>query len=232
MITVFGANGATGRLTVRQALAAGHEVTAVTRRPEQFPVRGAKLTVVRADVTDKVATARAIEGADVVLSSVGVPFARGPITVYSAAADTIIAGMARHGVKRLAVVSSTAVEPHAHAEGGFVLNRVMQPLIAKTIGKSTYTDMRVMERIVRESDLDWTIIRPSGLFDADQVTEYQVGDGQLDGVFTSRADLADLLVRQAVGDRYVRKTIEITTSQGAPTLLQVIRREAFGGQRE
>jgi uncharacterized protein YbjT (DUF2867 family) len=227
MITVFGANGATGRLTVQQALAAGHEVTAVTRRPEQFPLRGAGLTVVGADVTDQAATARAIEGADVVLSSIGVPFTRRPITVYSTAAATIITGMAQHGVKRLAVVSSTAVEPHAHAEGGFVLNRVMQPLLSRTIGKTTYSDMRVMERVVRESGVDWTIIRPSGLFDADEVTDYQISDGPLDGVFTSRADLADLLVRQAGEDRFVGKTIEITTSQGAPTLLQVIRREAF-----
>lgn len=232
MITIFGANGATGRLTVRQALAAGYEVTAVTRRPEQFPLRGAGLTIVGADVADQTATARAIEGADVVLSSVGVPFTRRPITVYSTAASTILAGMVRHGVKRLALVSSTAVEPHAHAEGGFMLNRVMQPLISKTIGKTTYSDMRVMERIVRESGVDWTIIRSSGLFDADQVTAYQVGDGQLDGVFTSRADLADLLVRQAAGRQYVGKTIEITTSQGAPTLLQVIRREAFGGRKQ
>lgn len=228
MITVFGANGATGRLTVRQALAAGHEVTAVTRRPEQFPLRGEGLTVVGADATDRVAAARAIEGADAVLSSIGVPFTRAPITVYSESAAAMIAGMARHGVKRLAVVSSTAVEPHVHAERGFLLNRVMQPLISRTIGKSTYADMRVMERIVRESGLDWTIVRPSGLFDADDVSEYRVADGPLDGVFTSRADLADLLVRQAAENRFVGKTIEITTSQGAPTLLQVIRREAFG----
>lgn len=230
MITIFGANGATGRLTVRQALAAGYDVTAVTRRPEQFPLHDERLTVVGADVTDQIATAQAIEGADVVLSSVGVPFTRAPITTYSKAATTILAGMARHGVKRLAVVSSTAVEPHPHAEGGFMLNRVMQPLISKTIGKTTYSDMRAMEGIVRDSNVDWTIIRPSGLFDADRVSKYHVSDGQLDGVFTSRADLADLLVRQAAEDRFAGKTIEITTSQGAPTLLQVIRREAFGGR--
>lgn len=228
MITIFGASGATGRRAVQQALAAGHEVTAVTRRPEQFPLRGAGLTVVGADVADQGATARAIEGAEVVLSCVGVPFTRRPITVYSTAATTIIAGMVQHGVKRLAVVSSTAVEPHAHAEGGFMLNRVMQPLVSRTIGKTTYSDMSVMERLVRDSGIDWTIIRPSGLFDADQVTDYQISDGQLDGVFTSRADLADLLMRQVGENRFVGKTIEITTSQGAPTLLQVIRREAFG----
>lgn len=229
MITIFGAHGATGRLTVRQALAAGHEVVAVTRRPEHFPLRGGDgLAVVGADATDEAATARAIAGADVVLSSIGVPFSRDQISVYSAAAAAMTAAMAAHGVKRLVVVSSTAVAPHPHAEGGFLLNRVMQPLISKTIGKSTYADMRAMESIVRESALDWTIVRPSGLFDAHDVSDYRVSDGPLDGVFTSRADLADLLVRQVEDDQFVGKAVEITTSQGAPTLLQMIRQEAFG----
>lgn len=227
-ITVFGANGGTGRLLVRQALDAGHEVAAVTRRPEDFPVHGEHLTVVGADGTDQAATARAVEGAEAVLSCIGVRFARALITIYSTSAVNIVAGMARHGVKRLAVVSSTAVEPHPHSEGGFLLNRVMQPMIARTIGRTTYSDMRSMERVVRDSGLDWTIIRPSGLFDAERVSAYQVCDGPLDGAFTSRPDLADLLLRQAVEDRHVGGTVEITTSEGAPTLLRVIRQEAFG----
>ena len=228
MITIFGANGATGRLAVQRALAAGHEVVAVTRRPEQFPIRDSRLTVFEADVADEAATARAVEGADAVLSSIGVPFARAPITVYSTAAASILAGMLRHGVKRLVVVSSTAVEPHPHSEGGFLLNRVMQPMITKTIGKSTYADMRAMEHVVAGSALDWTIIRSAGLFDTDVVSAYEVSDGPLEGVFTSRADLADLLVRQVGEDRFVGRTVEVTTSQGAPTLLQMIKREAFG----
>ncbi|CAJ61989.1 putative Flavin reductase [Frankia alni ACN14a] len=213
---------------MRQALDAGHEIVAVTRRPTEFPLAGARLSVVGADVADESATARAVDGVDAVLSSIGVPFARAPITVYSTAATTLTAAMARLGVKRLAVVSSTAVEPHPHAEGGFLLNRVMQPLIARTIGRSTYADMRAMEQIVRDSGLEWTVIRSSGLFDADHVSPYEVSDGPLDGVFTSRADLAHCLLSQASEDRFVGQTIEITTSEGAPTLLQVIRREAFG----
>ena len=229
MITIFGANGGTGREAVRLALAAGHEVRAVTRRAAQFPLHVEGLTVFGADVADAAAGARAIEGADAVLSCVGVPFGRAPISVYSRAATTIVAGMVRHGVRRLAVVSSTAVDPHPHAEGGFVLNRVMQPLIARTIGKTTYTDMRAMERIVGGSGLSWTVIRSAGLFDAAEVSDYRVsGEVPLDGVFTSRRDLADLLVRQATDERFSGRTVEITTSQGAPTLLQVIRREAFG----
>ena len=226
-ISVFGANGATGRLLVKQALDAGHEVTAVTRRPAEFPFTHPHLDVARADVAEAQAVTRALDGSDAVLSSLGVPFTRKPITVYSQGVSVIGAAMSRLGMKRIVVVGSTAVEPHPHAEGGFMLNRVMQPLVSRTIGKTTYDDMRAMEGILRASDLEWTVIRSAGLFEAGQVSSYQVSDGPLDGVFTSREDLAACLLEQATDSRYVRKTIEVTTSEGAPTLWQMIRREAF-----
>lgn len=226
-ISVFGANGGTGRVLVRQAVDSGHEVVAVTRRPDEFPFTHPRLIVAKADVHDSQAVYRAIEGAEAVLSSLGVPFTSKPITVYSQGVSAIIAAMSRLGVKRVAVVSSTTVEPHHHAEGGFILNRIMQPLVSATIGKTTYADMRTMEDILHHSDLDWTVVRSAGLFEAGHVSSYQVSDGQLDGVFTSREDLAHCLLAQVSDSRFVRKTIEVTTSQGAPTLWQMIRREAF-----
>ena len=49
--------------------------------------------------------------------------------------------------------------------------RIFEPVITRTIGKTTYDDQRRMETIVRDSDLDWTIVRPSGLFDLPMSTE-------------------------------------------------------------
>jgi len=226
-ISVFGANGGTGRVLVRQAVDAGHEVVAVTRRPDEFPFTHPRLIIAKADVHGSQAVYRAVEGSEAVLSSLGVPFTSKPIMVYSEGVSAIIAAMSRLGVKRIAVVSSTTVEPHHHAEGGFILNRIMQPMVSATIGKTTYADMRAMEDILRRSDLDWTVVRSAGLFEAGHVSFYQVSDGQLDGVFTSREDLADCLLAQVSDSRFVRKTIEVTTSEGAPTLWQMIRREAF-----
>lgn len=226
-IVIFGANGQTGRLLTGQALAAGHDVAAVTRRPAQFPIAHDRLAVVEADVRDAPAVDRAVEGADVVLSALGVPFTRKQITIYSQGAGNIIAAMSRHGVKRLIVVSSSATEPHHHADGGFALNRVFQPLVTATIGKTTYADMRRMEELVRGSDLEWTIMRPSGLFDAPGVTAYELHEDQAPGIFTSRAGLAASMLDQATDTRFVRKAAAVTTSEGAPTLFQMIRREAL-----
>jgi putative NADH-flavin reductase len=226
-IVIFGANGQTGRLLTGQALAAGHDVGAVTRRPAGFPVTHDRLAVVEADVRDAPAVGRAIDGAAVVLSALGVPFTRKQITSYSEGVGNIIAAMSRHGVRRLVVVSSSATEPHHHADGGFLLNQVLQPLVTATIGKTTYADMRRMEDLVRGSDLEWTIMRPSGLFDAPGITAYKLREEQAPGIFTSRADLAAGLLDQAASTRFVRKAVAITTSEGAPTLFQMMRREAL-----
>lgn len=66
-LVVFGADGPTGRLAVEQALAAGHDVAAVTRKPDQYPLRSAALDVVAADVADPDGVDRAVAGAEVLL---------------------------------------------------------------------------------------------------------------------------------------------------------------------
>jgi putative NADH-flavin reductase len=227
-LVVFGANGATGRLLVSAALTAGHEVVAVTRHPAAFPLAGDRLVVEGADVLAGDAVDRVVRGADAVLSSLGVPFSRKPITLYSGGMANIAGAMSRHGVKRVVAVSSSATEPSRHADAGFLLNRVIQPLVTATIGKTTYVDMRRMEQFLRTSDLDWTVMRPSGLFDAAEVSSYELHEDRADGIFTSRADLAASMLAQVTSTGWVRKYVAVNTSDGAPTLFQMLRREAFG----
>jgi putative NADH-flavin reductase len=226
-IAIFGANGATGRLLSGQALAAGHDVAAVTRRPADFPISHERLTVVPADVYDVRGVEAAVKPAEAVLSTLGVPFTRKGINIYSIGVRNIAQAMSQHGLKRLVVVSSSATEPHHHAAGGFVMNHVIQPLVTATIGKTTYADMRHMEELVRASDLEWTIVRPSGLFDASVVSSYELHEDQAPGIFTSRADLAACMLEQATDGRFVHKAVAVTTSEGVPTLFQMLRREAF-----
>ena len=231
-IVIFGANGATGQLLAGQALASGHDVAAVTRRPADFPITHERLTVVAADVLDARAVEAAVEGADVLLSTLGTPFTRQEVNIYSVGVCNIANAMSKNGVKRLVVVSSSATEPHHHAAGGLLMNHVIQPLVTATIGKTTYADMRRMEELVRGSDLEWTIVRPSGLFDGPGVTSYELHEDQAPGIFTSRADLAACLLEQATDGRFVRKAVAVTTSEGVPTLFHMLRQEAFKGGRQ
>ncbi|MFE3444466.1 NAD(P)-dependent oxidoreductase [Nocardia sp. NPDC059180] len=224
-ITIFGANGPTGRLLTDQAIAAGHQVTAVTRQPDSFPLRHDRLAVLDADVLDRAAVDAAVAGSDAVLSTLGVPAGKGPIITYSRGAANIVAAMQRHGVRRLAVVSSSGVEPRAYSDGGFLFNRAFLPFVTRVLGKTLYDDMRRMETLIRAADLDWTIVRPSGLYHLPSVTDYAVVEGHADGRFTSRADLAASMLALLDDDRYLRRTVGVITTVDNPTLLEWIRRE-------
>jgi uncharacterized protein YbjT (DUF2867 family) len=225
-LVIFGANGQTGRLLTRQALDAGHTAVAVTRRPDDFPIAHPALTVAGADVHDAAALVDIVAGADAVLSTLGVTFTREPVNTYSDGTRNIVAAMQAVGARRLAVVSSAALEHYPERTGTPFAMRLVEPIITRTIGKTVYDDMRRMETIVRDSGLDWTIVRPSGLFDLPLVTEYIAGEVDPVGTFTSRTDLADYLVRLA-SDTGHQNTMVISTTVDTPTMWQMIRREAF-----
>ena len=227
-IVCFGANGATGRLVVKQALASGHAVAAFTRHPETFPFRDDRLQLVGGDVLDPSSVDKAVSGRDAVLSSLGVPFSRKPITVYSQGVANIVQAMQHHGVRRLVCVSATPVDPRYDTQGGFIFEKMLQPVISHTLGRTMYADLRRMEKLVMQSNLDWTILRPSGLFSTPSVTDYQVTDGFVSGRFTSRTDLADCLLRQLGDDQNVHKALAVATVSGQPSFLQFFLTEAIG----
>lgn len=230
-LAVFGANGPTGRLVVQQALAASHQVTAVTRQPDAYPLTSPNLKVVGADVTDPDAIGRALVGAQAVISTFGVPYGRSAITVYSRGIFTIARAMADRGIKRLVCVSSTTVATGETPGKTLFWRKALIPVLRHVVGRTLYDDMERMEEIVQHSDLDWTIVRPAGLFNADTPTaDYQVATGRLTGGLTSRADLAETLLREATAPQYSRAIIEVITRSGTPSPLTFLR-EAFGSGR-
>jgi nucleoside-diphosphate-sugar epimerase len=223
---IFGANGPTGRLATARALAAGHSVVAVTRQPREFPIQGRELTVVGADVLDAAAVGEAVAGADAVVSVLGVPFTREKVETYSVGTENIVAGMRAAGTTRLIVVSSTSVYPPRRQQAPLML-RLAEPIITRTIGKTVYDDMRRMEAIVSNSGLDWTVVRPSGLFDLPEPTKYVRGPIDPVGAFTARIDLAHYLISLVADSASVGRYVIVSTTEGTPTVLQMIRREAF-----
>ena len=226
-LTVFGANGPTGQLLTRLALDEENEVVAFTRHPDTFPLEDQHLRVAGGDVHDAGAVAAAIDGAYAVVSTLGVPFAKTPITVYSVGAASIMGGMQAAGVKRLVCVSSSAVGPHPEPLGGFVFERILQPYVVNRLGKTLYEDMRRMEEMVSQSDLAWTIVRPSGLFQAPAVSDYAVAPDFIAHRFTARIDLADCLLRQAASDAYVQATIAVATPRARPSTVKLIWQEGI-----
>jgi uncharacterized protein YbjT (DUF2867 family) len=133
--------------------------------------------------------------------------------------------MHRTGVRRLVVVSSTGAYHYPNRQQAQLALRLAQPVIGRLF-TAVYDDIRRMEDVVRDSGLDWTIVRPSGLFDLPEVTDYVAGEVNPVGAFTSRTDLADYLLRSATRAGG-RDTTVVSTTAETPSFWRMVRREAF-----
>ena len=100
-LAIFGANGPVGLLLTEMALTRGHEVTAVTRRPDAFPIENENLHVFKGDVFNADEVEEAIRGNEAVISLFGVPYTFSPIEVYSRGTANIMAAMKKLGLERL-----------------------------------------------------------------------------------------------------------------------------------
>ncbi|MFI9508113.1 NAD(P)-dependent oxidoreductase [Nocardia sp. NPDC052566] len=212
-LVVFGANGRTGRHVVRQAIDRGHTVTAAIRRPDEFPFTAPGLRVVRADALDGETVTDAVTGHDAVISALGGTYTRKPVSVFSRGMGNITNAMTAQGIRRLVCVSSVCVAGKA-APGETAIFRLLLLPILLELGRTAYRDMHRMEDIARNSGLDWTIVRASGLVDGTRITDYTVAPSSIAGRYTSRADLADALLREATENRNVDACIDVVTTAG------------------
>src|SRR3984957_16453235 len=155
-LTIFGATGATGTDLPSQALAAGHEVTAVVRDPARLAVPAQpRLRTVTADVMDPTSIIPAIAGADAVISAVG-PRGTGPTTVIRDSVHSIIAAMDKTSTRRLLQVSGSIVADEGESP---YMRYLIKPVARRTFLRHVCADMRRGEDEIRGSDLDWTIFR-------------------------------------------------------------------------
>ncbi|WP_462418818.1 NAD(P)-dependent oxidoreductase [Kytococcus sp. Marseille-QA3725] len=207
--TVFGANGATGRLVTTGLLDAGVEVRAVTRHPDAFPHQHERLHVLAGDATRYDDVKQAIAGADVVLSTLGVRFTRQRVTLYSASAELMVGLMQDHGPDRLVVTSSAGLEPDLEGASWWE-RRALLPLVER-LGRTVYTDMRRMEQTVSSSRLRWTILRPLALTNTEAHTGYATRRDSIPGRFTARQHLARVMVDEVTGDGHPHQRVAICT---------------------
>lgn len=168
-LAIFGATGKTGIQLVKQALEKGHQVTAFVRDPLRLPVEHGQLNFVRGDVFDPANVAEAVQGQDAIICALGSSELK-KTTVRSKGTTNIIQAMKEHGVQRLLVVTAMGT-----GDSWDTLSLVNKFFYA-TLLKSSREDHEAQEAAVKESGLDWTIVRPSGLTDEPRTGVYEVGE--------------------------------------------------------
>ena len=205
-VLVFGASGKTGREVVRQALARGFNVSAFVRDTARLPLAHANLRLVKGEITDPRAVARAMEEQTCVISTLGVglPLRHDPIVIEGV--RTIARASEHASVERLLYMSFIGVRESRDA-AGFLLKQ-----LAGTVLRHEVADHEAKEAAVAESFVDWTIVRPPKLTNGRLTASYRVGadiEARSPLPMMSRADVAEFMLRQLSDQSFIRKAVRI-----------------------
>lgn len=220
-LTIFGATGGIGGHLLAQAVAAGHQVTAVVRDPARLGAAAGAVRVIVADMTapDAGVLEDAVTGADAVLSALGARSQR-HTGVAEIGTRAIVRAMHAAGARRLLVVSAAPVgtvpsparpHPPKHDPGdGFLMRHVAAPL-GKLALRRQFADLVRMEDVLRASDLEWTIFRPPRLTDRRLRPRYRTALGRnlRGGVAIARADVAAAMLAALGQPATVGETVGI-----------------------
>jgi putative NADH-flavin reductase len=193
-LAVLGATGRTGIPLIQQALDAGNEVVALARTPSKMPIQHDRLKVVQGDAMNAADVEKVVSGADAVLVAIG-HTKDTPRNMQAVAARNIVNAMKKSGVRRLIALTGAGIA--APQDKPKLFNHLIK-LALLTLSPGVYRDSLDYSRIIRESGLDWIIVRGPMLNEGPRTGSYRVGwVGVNTGSRISRADLADFMLKQA-----------------------------------
>jgi putative NADH-flavin reductase len=202
-LIVFGSTGGTGRELLQQALEQGHEVTAYARNPAKVAnIEHSRLQVVQGDVLKPAEVKEAISAQEAVLSTIGAGAKR--TRLREDGTKTLIEAMETAGVRRFISQSSLGVGESRSNLGIFT-----RYIIVAIFLRHAFADHERQEAVIKQSSLDWTIVRPPHLTNGPRTGVYQHGfSTTVKGIQgkISRADVADFMLKQLRDKAYVRQT--------------------------
>lgn len=202
-LLIFGSTGSIGRQLVQQALEQGHTVTAFARDPAKLDIQHTNLKVVQGDVMDFTSVEQAVQDQDAVLCVLGSGGKRTGIT-RSEGTRQIIQAMEKAGIRRLICQTTLGA-----GDSWGNLNFFWKYIMFGTLLREVFADHERQENEVKQSHLDWTIVRPGAFVDGNRTGKYRhgfPGNDKTTKLKISRADVADFLLKQLADDSYLYKT--------------------------
>jgi len=202
-LLIFGATGSIGRQVVQQALEQGHTVTAFARTPDKLKIQHPKLKLFQGDVLNFSSVEQALQGQEAVVCVLG-SGQKLTGTVRSEGTRHIIQAMEQAGIRRL-ICQSTLGTGDSWGNLNFYWKYVMFGFILRKV----FADHQRQERYVRQSQLDWTIVRPGAFVEGVRTGQYRhgfPGTDKTSKLKISRADVADFILKQLMSEAYLGKT--------------------------
>jgi putative NADH-flavin reductase len=219
-IALIGATARSGRVIIQQALDAGYEVTGLARTPSKLGFEHENLTMVQGDVRDVATLKAALTGAEVVICMVGMPAPTDPkapigeVDLYTVMGAKLIAAMQDKGNQRLIMASSTGVEHMVPREATEPEGDTMSDAW-RFNARFLYNDMADMETQIRESGLDYVLLRPGFMVEepARNDLQFAVDGGTPKQRTITYEDFAAFTLEQVAGDEYLNKAVGVYSDE-------------------
>ncbi|HXC96896.1 MAG TPA: SDR family oxidoreductase [Edaphobacter sp.] len=210
-VAIFGASGVTGTLLTERSLAAGYNVTALVRRPAKFPLRN-KVRIIKGSIFDPTPVHETIEGADVILSTLGAHSPFRNENLLPRAIPRIIETMRRTGVKRIIVLGSAGALANSLDKQPAWRRWIIENVVYTTFLKWPVAEQIAQYTLLSKSNLDWTMLMPPMLTNSAPHGTYRIDADALPpkGVRISRADVADFMMQQISNSKWIKKGVYLS----------------------
>lgn len=206
-LLIIGATGGTGRELVKQALELGHKITILVRNSEKVLTSHPSLQVINGNVLNIKEVEQAVSGQDAVISSLGHKRFFIKTNILSEGTKNIIASMEKQNVKRFICITTLGIN-----DSRFRLGLYYTLFTIPIILFFYFRDKSKQEKLIMNSKLDWTIVRPGQLTNSKLTGEYQVGNNVGNYFMTktiSRANVAHFILSQLCDKTFFHKKVGI-----------------------
>ncbi|MCK9862126.1 NAD(P)H-binding protein [Paenibacillus sp. ATY16] len=205
-ITIFGASGTIGQLVTQLALENGDFVTAYIRNPKKISLKHPNLTLVQGELSNTSTIERAVAEADVVTSTLGPASDMSRKLKGTPIADgheLIVRAMKKLDKKRLITLATPALQSDDDKKN---ISTILPGLLAKVFLPNGHAEMKKMEGIIKQSNLDWTVVRiiNPNVKHKGQSYDYSFGDKSAK-LSVSRENVAKFMYSAARDKQLIRK---------------------------
>lgn len=206
-LLIIGATGGTGLELIKQALDAGHQLTALVRNPDKLKITHPDLRIVKGNVLDYAKVEEAVTGQDAVLSALGHKRFIIYTTILSEGTRNIIRAMEKQQVNRFICITTLGIN-----DSRFKLGLYYTLFVIPVIVFFYFMDKAKQEKLIRNSNLNWTIVRPGQLINGKKRGKYKHGEHVGNYILTkmiSRADVAHFMLSQLTDPSYLKKAVGV-----------------------
>ena len=206
-IAVLGASGGIGFETVKIALKYGHNVTAILRTPSKLTIVHPNLKIVKGDIMKPETLEKHLYNKDAVISAIGKNSLK-ETTLYSAGNKNLLAMMEKTNTKHVFFISAAGLEINPSFN---LFVKLTTKFVLQNLLRNMFEDLIRMEKIVKESKENWTIVRPPSLTNKPFTGNYRFSINSFlkKGLKISRADLADFIINNITNESIYKKTVEV-----------------------